>query len=102
MNKSGILPEQLDETLDEICKLDNINVKGLMTIPPICKKKEENVEYFDKIHKIFIDINGKKMHNSDIDILSMGMSDSYLQAILCGSTMVRIGSALFGPRGYQV
>lgn len=101
-NKSGILPEQLDEALDEICKLDNINVKGLMAIPPICKKKEENVEYFDKMHKIFIDINSKKMHNSDIDILSMGMSDSYLQAILCGSTMVRIGSALFGPRGYQV
>lgn len=101
-SKSGILPEHLEESLDEMYKLDNINIRGLMAIPPICKKKEENIEYFDKMHKIFVDINSKKMHNSGMDILSMGMSDSYLQAISCGSNMVRIGSALFGPRRYQI
>ena len=77
-----------------------INVKGLMTIPPICDNKHKNSEYFNKMHNLFIDISQKKLDNINMHILSMGMSDDYREAILAGATMVRIGSALFGARNY--
>ena len=54
------------------------------------------------MHKIFIDISGKKSDNVSMDILSMGMSDDYYEAILCGANMVRIGSLLFGKRNYAI
>ncbi len=99
-NKSGVVPEKLDELLGEIAEIDGIFVKGLMAIPPICDKKSEICKYFELMHKIFIDISGKKSDNVSMDILSMGMSDDYEEAILCGANMVRVGSSLFGKRNY--
>ncbi len=99
-NKSGVMPEQLDELLGKISEIDGIFVKGLMAIPPICEKKSEICKYFEDMHKIFIDISGKKSDNVSMDILSMGMSDDYEEAILCGANMVRVGSSLFGKRNY--
>ncbi len=99
-SKSGISPEMLDELICECAELPFIKIKGLMTIPPICDNKRELDKYFSKMHRIFIDIKGKKLDNTDISILSMGMSDDYYQAILCGSNHVRVGSAVFGPRLY--
>ncbi len=99
-NKSGVLPEQTEDLLWEISKMDNIFVKGLMTIPPICENEQKIRKYFHKMHNIFIDISGKKIDNISMEVLSMGMSSDYYEAISEGATMVRIGSSLFGERNY--
>ena len=57
-------------------------------------------EFFNKMHNIFIDISQKKLYNIDMNILSMGMSADYYEAVLAGANMVRVGSALFGARNY--
>ncbi|MBQ1546249.1 MAG: YggS family pyridoxal phosphate-dependent enzyme [Clostridia bacterium] len=100
-NKSGVMPEMLDELLGQISEIDGVNIKGLMAIPPICEKSAEVCKYFENMHKLFIDISPKKSDNVSMDILSMGMSDDYYEAICCGANMVRIGSALFGARVYR-
>lgn len=99
-NKSGILPEQAEDLLWEISKMDNIFVKGLMTIPPICENEQKIRKYFHKMHNIFIDISDKNIDNISMEVLSMGMSSDYYEAITEGATMVRIGSSLFGERNY--
>lgn len=101
-NKSGVLPEQLEDLLYQIKDLPSVNIKGLMAIPPICDNSQKICKYFDNMHKMFIDIKDKKIDNISMDVLSMGMSDDYVQAILCGSNMIRVGSALFGARNYNV
>lgn len=100
-NKSGVMPEMLEELVEEISTLPAVNVKGLMTIPPICEKKDEIRRYFEKMNRLFLDISSKKLDNVSMDILSMGMSSDYYEAILEGANMVRIGSALFGKRIYK-
>lgn len=99
-NKSGVLPEQAEDLLWEISKMDNIFVKGLMTIPPICENEQKIRKYFHKMHNIFIDISDKNIDNISMEVLSMGMSSDYYEAITEGATMVRIGSSLFGERNY--
>ena len=99
-NKSGVYPENLEELLCEISKIEEISVKGLMTIPPICDNKHKISKYFNNMHNIFIDISQKKLDNISMTILSMGMSADYYEAILEGANMVRIGSSLFGARDY--
>ena len=100
-NKSGVMPEMLEELVEEISTLPAVNVKGLMTIPPICEKKDEIRRYFEKMNRLFLDISSKKLDNVSMYILSMGMSSDYYEAILEGANMVRIGSALFGNRIYK-
>ena len=99
-NKSGIMPEQLEELLYAVKDIEGINVKGLMSIPPICEEKSQICKYFENMHRLFIDISAKKLDNISMDYLSMGMSDDYREAVLCGANMVRVGSALFGKRIY--
>lgn len=99
-NKSGVLPKKLTDLLYEIKDLPSINIKGLMAIPPICENTQKICKYFDNMHKMFIDIKGQNIDNISMDVLSMGMSDDYVEAILSGSNMVRVGSALFGSRIY--
>ena len=99
-NKSGAYPENLEELLCEISQIEGISVKGLMTIPPICDNKHKISKYFNNMHNIFIDISQKKLDNISMNILSMGMSADYYEAILEGANMVRIGSSLFGARDY--
>jgi pyridoxal phosphate enzyme (YggS family) len=99
-NKSGVMPEQLDELLAQLSEIEAIRVKGLMAIPPICDFAQENRKFFDNMRNIFLDIRSKNIDNISMDILSMGMSDDYTEAIKCGANMVRIGSALFGARDY--
>ena len=98
-SKSGIFIEELPELLYQISELDNIKVKGLMTIPPICEEKEAR-KYFSSMYKSFVDIKDKRIDNIDMEILSMGMSGDYESAILEGSNIVRVGSAIFGARKY--
>ncbi len=100
-SKWGFTPENVLENLEIICKLPNISVKGLMAIPPICENAEENRKYFQKMHKLFIDIKGKTIDNSSMDILSMGMSDDFDIAVEEGANLIRLGTALFGRRIYK-
>lgn len=99
-SKFGLDPSKLTETLCEISEIGSINVKGLMAIPPICESSTEIRKFFMNMHKMFLDIRAKKLDNVSMDVLSMGMSGDYVEAILEGSTMVRVGSSLFGKRVY--
>lgn len=97
-SKWGFTPENLEENLREISTLEGVFVKGLMAIPPICENMEDNRKYFRQMHKLFIDISDKNIDNSSMEILSMGMSDDFDIAIEEGSTLIRLGTALFGRR----
>ena len=97
-SKWGFEPENLEENLEEIASLPNIRIKGLMAIPPVCNEPEENRKYFRKMYKLFIDIGTKKIDNSSMEILSMGMSDDFDVAVSEGATLIRLGTALFGRR----
>ena len=101
-SKSGFNYSQAIEAAEKISRLDGIKIKGLMAIPPICENAEQNRPYFAKMKKLFIDIDSKKIDNSSMEILSMGMSDDYEVAISEGANMVRLGTALFGRRNYNI
>ena len=99
-SKSGFAPEDILPLLEKIHEFPNIRVKGLMAIPPISQKNGDNRKYFQKMCNISVDINAKKYDNVMVDCMSMGMSDDYVDAIACGSTMIRVGTAIFGARDY--
>lgn len=99
-SKWGFTPENLEENLTEIAKLSGIRVKGLMTIPPVCENVEDSRKYFRKMYKLFIDIRDKKIDNSSMEILSMGMSDDFEIAVSEGANLIRLGTVLFGKREY--
>ncbi len=100
-SKSGFLESEVYTAVLEMAKLKNVRVKGLMTIPPICEKIEEQTQYFAKMRKLFIDIRDKKVDNVNMEYLSMGMSDDYELAIMYGANIVRVGTKLFGQRIYK-
>ena len=95
-----IYPEELAAFLDTLAEFSHIRTVGLMTIPPADATKEETVNYFQQTYQIFVDILQKKLHNINRYVLSMGMSDTYREALVCGANIVRVGSALFGKRHY--
>ncbi len=99
-SKSGFTPAEAVAVADEMEAYPNCRLRGLMAIPPIAEKPGDNCRYFEKIHTISVDITAKNHHNSSMDILSMGMSGDYADAIACGSTMIRVGTAIFGARHY--
>ncbi len=99
-SKSGFsVPEAL-VLLEHIGEYSNIFVRGLMTIPPISKKSGDNRKFFQEISQLSVDISAKKYDNVLVECLSMGMSDDFEDAIRCGSTMIRVGTAIFGARDY--
>ena len=99
-SKGGFLTEELPGLLPELAKFTNIRVQGLMAIPPICRDATKNDKFFQEIYRIGVDIRSKKYDNVWVNIMSMGMSDDYESAIRCGSTMIRVGTAIFGARDY--
>ncbi len=99
-SKSGFAASEILPLLDSIEKLPHIRIRGLMAIPPICKTEGGNRKYFQEIYNLSVDISRKKYDNICMEILSMGMSDDYADAIACGSTMIRVGTAIFGARNY--
>lgn len=101
-SKSGFSYAEALDAVEKIALFDGIKIKGLMAIPPICENPQQNRPYFAKMKKLFIDIDDKKIDNSSMDILSMGMSDDYEVAIEEGANMVRLGTALFGRRNYSI
>lgn len=99
-SKSGFFVDELLNAIKEISLLKGVKIKGLMTIPPICDTDEEVKEFFEQMYKLFIDIRAKNIDNVNMDILSMGMSDTYELAVECGANLVRVGTKLFGERKY--
>ena len=99
-SKTGLELSALEDLLCQVSELKGVSVQGLMTIPPICNDEKELDKYFSQMHKIFVDIRDKKLDNINMCILSMGMSSDYESAVRNGSTLVRVGSSIFGDRLY--
>ena len=97
--KSGFAPGDVETAARAALECPHVRVRGLMTIPPAEAQREENCGYFREVRALYVDINAKLFHN-DFKYLSMGMSGDYEDAIRCGATMVRVGSAIFGARHY--
>ena len=99
-SKSGFATEDILPLLEKMQDFPNVRVRGLMAIPPICENSGDNNKFFEEIRTLSVDIKRKKYDNVCMEILSMGMSDDFTDAIAHGSTMIRIGTAIFGARNY--
>ena len=86
--------------LEKVGQLPSVRVRGFMTVPPICENPTDSVKFFQEMLQLSVDITAKKYDNVSMDFLSMGMSDDFEDAIACGSTMIRVGTAIFGARNY--
>jgi pyridoxal phosphate enzyme (YggS family) len=99
-SKSGFSAEEIPGLVEQFAGFSNIRLRGLMAIPPISQNSGDNRKFFQKMCALAVDITTKKVDNVCVDILSMGMSDDFADAIACGSTMIRVGTAIFGRRNY--
>jgi pyridoxal phosphate enzyme (YggS family) len=100
-SKFGIAPEEIKELVQEISELENVKIKGLMTIAPFVEDPEENREIFRGMKELSVDIARENIDNVEMEVLSMGMTNDYIVAVEEGSTMVRVGTGIFGARDYS-
>ena len=101
-SKSGLDRNEIYQMLEKVTATPSVRVRGLMAIPPICQNPGDNNKFFEEMCNLSVDITEKKYDNVCMEILSMGMSDDYADAIAHGSTMIRVGTAIFGARNYAV
>lgn len=101
-SKTGMDPALLEKCLETASILPGIRIRGLMAVPPAGLSETENRAYFARMRQLFVDIGAKKYDNVFMDYLSLGMSGDYTAAIAEGSNMVRVGSAIFGARNYNL
>ena len=94
-NKGGIMPEDAEEFCKQIMNFSSLNLRGCMTMAPKCEEKSDYLKFFDETYKLFLDIWRKIVHNNIEPVFSMGMSESFEEAIASGSTIVRIGRSFF-------
>lgn len=99
-SKTGFGAEDILPLVEKAGEFPNICIKGLMAIPPISHNSGENLKFFQKMFQLTVDIKKKIDDNVKVDCLSMGMSGDFPDAIACGSTMIRVGTAIFGARNY--
>ena len=99
-SKSGFAPGEIPGIAEKFPQWPSLRLRGLMAIPPRAEKNGDNDKFFQEMYNLSVDITAKKGDNVCIDTLSMGMSDDYAEAIRCGSTMIRVGTAIFGKRAY--
>lgn len=99
-SKAGFTPAQADAVAAEMAAYPHVTLCGLMAIPPVSQNSGDNSIYFQKMHTLWVDIRAKKYNNVNMQCLSMGMTDDFEDAIACGSTMIRVGTAIFGARAY--
>ncbi len=99
-SKSGLPVGEVPFILEQMVKYPNIRCRGFMAIPPICQNSADCVKFFQEMYNLSVDITAKKYDNVWVEVLSMGMSDDFREAIACGSTMIRVGTAIFGARDY--
>ena len=100
-SKSGLHRDEIYQMLEKVALSSAVRVRGLMAIPPICENPGDNNKFFEEMCNLSVDITAKKYDNVFMEILSMGMSDDYADAIAHGSTMIRVGTAIFGARNYS-
>ncbi len=98
--KFGIAKEEAEELIREIAKLPSIQIEGLMAIAPYVENPEKNRQYFEDLYHLSVDIEQKNIDNSNMSVLSMGMTGDYEVAVEEGATYVRIGTGIFGERHY--
>lgn len=96
-SKSGAEPEDLEKLASEIIKLPNLRLRGLMAIPEAASTEEGKMKPLLEMKRLFDNLIAK---GYELDTLSMGMSQDMVEAVKAGSTMVRVGTAIFGPREY--
>lgn len=96
-SKSGISPDELESFAEQLTEMKNIHLRGLMTIPP----PSDSDIFLARMQELFIRLKESGTDRADMDILSMGMTHDYADAIKYGSTLVRIGTGLFGARNYN-
>lgn len=96
--KHGVPLNEAENLAVEISSLENVRVKGLMTVAPFVEDPEENRKYFRQMKNLFVDIDKKSYNNIDMEYLSMGMTNDYEIAVEEGANIVRIGTGLFGAR----
>ena len=94
-SKSGVSPEDFARFTEEISAFETLKVRGMMTMAPKCEEKCDYLKFFEETYKLFLDIWRKIVHNNIEPVFSMGMSESFEEAIACGSTIVRIGRSFF-------
>ena len=99
--KSGVLPESVEQLAREISVFQNITVMGLMTMGPRFGNPEDSRPYFVETKKLFEKIKKLNLPNIEMKYLSMGMTNSYKVAVEEGANIVRIGSKIFGERDYE-
>ena len=99
-SKFGVSPKETLSLIQNIAFLDNISVKGLMTVAPFVDNPEENRDCFRRMKQLLVDINSEKIDNVHMNVLSMGMSNDFEVAIEEGATIVRVGTNIFGKRVY--
>ena len=100
-SKSGFRPDEILAVAEKFVDFPHLEARGLMAIPPVSHVPGENLKFFSEMRHLFVDISRKKYDNVTMAVLSMGMSDDFADAIACGSTMIRVGTAIFGPRSYH-
>ena len=100
--KFGLSKNEVVPLLSQINSFQNIKVTGLMTIAPFVENPEDNRIHFANMHNLLLDIQKQNIDNVDMNILSMGMTNDYEIAIEEGSTMVRVGTGIFGERNYLI
>ena len=98
--KSGFAPEAVRDAARSCTALPHVRLRGLMCIPPVADEPHGSVPYFEKVRALYVDINENLYHNK-LDMLSMGMSGDYEDAVRAGATVVRVGTAIFGARNYM-
>ncbi|MBE9509772.1 MAG: YggS family pyridoxal phosphate-dependent enzyme [Bacteroidetes bacterium] len=101
LNKTGVLPENVDKLVKQISSLPNLRVQGLMTMGPRFGNPEDARQYFKDTKFAFDRLSKAGIPNVEMCYLSMGMSNSYKIAIEEGANIVRVGTKLFGERSYQ-
>ncbi|MBO4493513.1 MAG: YggS family pyridoxal phosphate-dependent enzyme [Ruminococcus sp.] len=93
-SKSGIAPSELKELINGLSELEGVRIRGLMTIPP----PSDSDIFLGRMKELYDSISSEY---GGMDILSMGMTHDYAEAIRYGSTLVRVGTGLFGARDYS-
>ncbi len=96
-SKSGVAPEKLEQLAFAVAQFSHLQIEGLMCVPPAVEGPAL-YGYFDHMNKLFIDMKDKKIHNTNVKTLSMGMSGDFEAAIAAGANMVRVGTGIFGAR----
>ena len=97
-SKFGMMPEDAEEMAGQIAALPHLQIEGLMTIAPFVDDPEKNRPVFRKLYQLSVDIKKKNIDNVNMGVLSMGMTGDYQVAVEEGSTMIRVGTGIFGAR----